>query len=69
MHHEAGVSARTIQRWLRHSSLDTTLRYLAGSDDQSERTRSVVNSTFAAARGMNSMAESQRNPAHPTVAP
>jgi integrase/recombinase XerD len=47
MHHEAGVSARTIQRWLRHSSLDTTLRYLAGSDDQSERTRSVVNSTFA----------------------
>jgi integrase/recombinase XerD len=45
-HHEAGVSARTIQRWLRHSSLDTTLRYLAGSDDQSERTRGLVNSTF-----------------------
>lgn len=48
MHHEAGVSARTIQRWLRHSSLDTTLRYLAGSDDTSERTRAQVNSTFAA---------------------
>jgi integrase len=50
MHHEAGVSAWTIQRWLRHSSLETTLRYLAGSDDQSDRTRSVVNSTFAGRR-------------------
>ena len=47
MHHEAGVSAHTIQRWLRHSELDTTLRYLAGSDDQSERTRTQVNSSFA----------------------
>jgi len=41
-------SARTIQRWLRHSSLDTTLRYLAASDDRSERTREQVNNTFAA---------------------
>ena len=47
MHHEAGVPVRTIQRWLRHSSLDTTLRYLAGSDDRSERTRAQVNGTFA----------------------
>ena len=47
MHHEAGVPVRTIQRWLRHSSLDTTLRYLAGSDDRSERTRQAVNNTFA----------------------
>ena len=46
MHHESGVSVRTIQRWLRHSSLDTTLRYLAGSDDRSEKTRAQVNSTF-----------------------
>jgi integrase/recombinase XerD len=51
MHHEAGVSARTIQRWLRHSSLDTTLRYLAGSDDQSEKTRGLVNSAFAGIGG------------------
>ena len=47
MHHEAGVPVRTIQRWLRHSSLDTTLRYLAGSDDRSERIRAQVNGTFA----------------------
>jgi integrase len=37
MHHEAGVAVRTIQRWLRHSSLDTALRYLAGSDDKISR--------------------------------
>jgi integrase/recombinase XerD len=47
MHHEAGVPARTIQRWLRHSSLDTTLRYLAGSDDKSAKTRLKVNNSFA----------------------
>ena len=29
MHHEAGVPAATIQRWLGHSDLTTTLRYLA----------------------------------------
>ena len=50
MHHEEGISVRTIQRWLRHSSLDTTLRYLAGSDDKSEKTRTKVNSSFAAIR-------------------
>ncbi len=47
MHHESGISARKIQKWLRHSSLDTTLRYLAGGDDSSERTRAQVNHTFA----------------------
>ena len=47
MHHEAGVPARTIQRWLRHSSLDTTLRYLAASDDRSAKTREQVNKTFS----------------------
>jgi hypothetical protein len=54
MHHEAGVSARTIQRWLRHASLETTLRYLAGGDDKSERTRNLVNSTFAGLKAVES---------------
>ena len=48
MHHEAGVPVRTISRWLRHSDLETTLRYLAASDDKSEKTRAQVNNTFAA---------------------
>ena len=47
MHHEAGVSARTIQLWLRHSDLETTLKYLAASDHKSEKIREQVNSTFA----------------------
>ncbi|MGA2650434.1 MAG: tyrosine-type recombinase/integrase [Terracidiphilus sp.] len=49
-HSEAGVPVRTIQRWLRHSNLETTLKYLAGSDDQTEQTRSRVNSAFATIR-------------------
>ena len=39
--------AQTIQRWLRHSSLSTTLFYLADSDDESVETRNQVNRTFA----------------------
>ena len=48
LHSDAGVSARTVQRWLGHSDLATTLRYLAVADIRSERTRSQVNGTFAA---------------------
>jgi integrase/recombinase XerD len=50
MHHEAAVSVRTIQRWLRHPTW-TTLRYLAAADDRSEKTRGLVNSTFAGIGG------------------
>ena len=47
MHHQAGVPVDTIRRWLRHSGLDVTQAYLAGSDDKSPRTREQVNNTFA----------------------
>jgi integrase len=47
MHSEAGVSAPTIQKWLGHADLATTLRYLAIADLRSERTRTQVNTTFA----------------------
>lgn len=57
MHPEAGVSVRTIQRWLRHSSLDTTLRYLAGSDDKNAKTRLKVNNSFAGLERTESIAD------------
>lgn len=45
LHHQNGVPVRTIQCWLRHSSLETTLRYLASGDDEAHRQK--VNSTFS----------------------
>lgn len=45
MHHDNGVPVRTIQRWLRHSSLETTLRYLEAG--QNKKYRAKVNTTFA----------------------
>jgi integrase len=50
MHHEAGVSARTLQKWLGHASLETTLAYLEAADIRSERTRDQVNNSFAVLR-------------------
>jgi integrase len=42
--HKNGVPARTIMRFLRHSDLDTTLRYLA--DDEDEQTVAQINHAF-----------------------
>jgi integrase/recombinase XerD len=43
--HQAGASARQIQKWLGHSSLETTLRYLAVMDDTTEQVREICNAT------------------------
>jgi integrase/recombinase XerD len=43
IHHRNGVPARTIQAWLGHSDLETTLAYLAAEDMQDERIRELVN--------------------------
>ncbi|MGB7602096.1 MAG: site-specific integrase [Candidatus Sulfotelmatobacter sp.] len=43
--HEAGASPRKIQKWLGHSSLETTLLYLAHTDDTTDSVRDIVNST------------------------
>jgi len=42
--HEHGASARQIQKWLGHESLETTIRYLASADDTSDTVREIVNS-------------------------
>lgn len=41
--HEAGASARKIQKWLGHSSLETTLGYLALGEDTTDEVRKLVN--------------------------
>jgi integrase/recombinase XerD len=47
LQHENGVSARTIQKRLGHSSLETTLAYLEAASVRSKETREVVDETFA----------------------
>ena len=42
--HNGGASARKIKKWLGHSSLETTLRYLALGDDTTDEVRNIVNS-------------------------
>lgn len=48
--HQNGVPVRTIQKWLGHADIETTLRYLADVDDQEEKTQALVASTFAFAQ-------------------
>jgi integrase/recombinase XerD len=46
-HHDSGIFARTLQAWLGHSNLETTLRYLRVADLRSKRIRAQVDKTFA----------------------
>lgn len=48
LHHENGVSIRTLTGWLGHSDLETTIRYLAVTDAGSEWTRLQVDRSFEA---------------------
>jgi integrase len=48
MHHESGVSVRTLQDWLGHSDLQTTMAYLKGSDAAAKHSQALVNKTFEA---------------------
>jgi integrase/recombinase XerD len=47
IHRESGVSARTLQAWLAHSDLETTISYLETADMRSDRMRTAVNNSFA----------------------
>jgi integrase/recombinase XerD len=48
MHADAGVSVRTIQEWLGHSSLEVTQAYLKGHHAKSRYAQEAANRTFAA---------------------
>jgi integrase/recombinase XerD len=41
--HENGASVNQIKKWLGHSSLETTLRYLGTADEMSEKVRDICN--------------------------
>jgi site-specific recombinase XerD len=47
LQHKQSVDARTIQKRLGHSSLQTTLAYLEGEESRSERSRAQVNDSYA----------------------
>jgi integrase/recombinase XerD len=48
LHHESGISVRTLQDWLGHADLETTMAYLKGSDAASAHSQAQVNRTFEA---------------------
>jgi integrase/recombinase XerD len=43
--HHKGLPAQTLQRYLRHSDLDTTLKYIAVQPD--DQVRETINATFS----------------------
>lgn len=60
LHFEAGVRAHTLRRWLGHSDMETTMRYLAVADVRSEAVRTQVESTFSSWAGSGTWAGTPR---------
>jgi integrase/recombinase XerD len=48
--HKKNLPPRTLMRYLRHSDLETTLRYIADEDD--DQTRGIINSAFSELGGV-----------------
>ena len=46
LHHEAGRAIKKLQTWLGHSDIETTLQYLANSEDQTSEIRDAVDRVF-----------------------
>jgi integrase/recombinase XerD len=53
--HHKGLPAQTVQRYLRHSDLDTTLKYIADAD--ADATRETINRTFQGFEGYTGIPE------------
>jgi integrase/recombinase XerD len=66
-HHLNGVPARTVQAWLGHSDLETTLDYLAAEDIQDERIRELVNSDEQMDNATGNGAKRRRLPSVPPM--
>jgi integrase len=47
MHLQSGVDPRTVQKWMGHADLSTTMQYLDWLDVHGEEARLAVNKTFA----------------------
>jgi integrase len=45
--HENGVPVRTIQKWLGHKKLETTVKYLGLADLKDPKTRAQVDASFS----------------------
>jgi integrase/recombinase XerD len=45
--HHGGQSVKTVQRWLGHADIETTMRYLAAAEDDVQQVREALDQAFA----------------------